>query len=119
MDTPDHDPIEADRIQAFFDAISSGNLRRVKALLAEEPQLLFADLDDRASPLSVWYGFWAEFRHFLKVMEARRPLERESNDASAKQDWDLAFRLSERTARAWESHVDWDFIAALERWDEP
>lgn len=215
MDTPDHDPIEADRIQAFFDAISSGNLRRVKALLAEEPQLLFADLDDRASParealhsehrditdylareelrrleegtvprehlygaihdlgdvahagtgypladqlrgvaepvvvqflrhedpslryiaLNVLGLHWKLRAHREtsasmmvedpydddrgKVMEARGPLERASNEASAREDYGWSVRLGEQAARVWEDHVDWNFIAALERGQEP
>jgi len=48
MDTADRGQIDAGRVRAFFEAIAEGNLNRVKFILAEDPDLLFADLDDRS-----------------------------------------------------------------------
>lgn len=69
--------------------------------------------------LSVWFDFHFEHKYVLKVMEARRPLEQGSEEAGARNDWNLAGRLWEQAGHAWEDHIDRDFIAALERGEEP
>ena len=49
MDAADKPPIEAGRVDAFFEAVTTGHLSRVTGMLAEDPQLLFVgDLPTRA-----------------------------------------------------------------------
>jgi len=69
--------------------------------------------------LDIWFGWDASHRHFLEVMKARSPLDSASREASAREEYDLSLRLGGQSDRIWEDHVDSEFIAKLERGEEP
>lgn len=69
--------------------------------------------------LETWFGSNASHRQFVKIMEARRPLERASDEAGGRGDWTLASEMWQQAGRVWQDHVDWEFIAKLERGEEP
>ncbi len=192
MHRSERTPQEIERIREFYAAIKGGDLNKVKAMLLEDPGLLYADVEEWASParealaaghdditdylareelrrlevgtvpekeyrtkfesmmfddpdeevrrmvaaslgsvlersrdwgagalLYVWFGTHAEHRFFLKVLNAEEPLERAARKASDREDYETSLRLSEEAARVWEAHVDQEFIATLERGEEP
>ncbi len=69
--------------------------------------------------ITIWFGFDTSFKWFLKVMEAQRPFEQAEDEAGRREDWEESVRLHDQADRVWATHVDKDFVAALERGEEP